>query len=228
MYPVSGEQDDFRVLAERFSLHYVNTPEDRKDLERLLNTESIKRPHIKTFEACEAGAHHLLLRHHISGQAVASVYVLPTPFQADSPPILHGKPLPVLIGRARSQGERSSVSEMSVPVLSSVISIQDWAPKDGWQVGLYLSLASHALARLLFHDYLLAELPIESFKKYRMRGLSFEYACDLPDAQEQSALFYIDLNLDLSASSPLYTMSQYVSNAIAPQLNMPELHEKEA
>jgi hypothetical protein len=228
MYPVSGEQDDFKVLAERFTLHYVNTSQDRLDLAALRGAESIKNSQVKKLEDCEAGAHHLLLRNQDSGKAVASVYVLGTPFGSDQSPILHGKPLPILIGRARAQGEPGNVSEMSVPVLSSVISLQDWAPKDSWQVGLYLSLASHALARLLFHDYLLAELPIESFKKYRMRGLSFEYACDLPEAKEHSALFYIDLNVELKPSCPLYTMSQHVSNVIAPQLNMPELQEKEA
>ncbi|MDX1452291.1 MAG: hypothetical protein R3183_07015 [Oleiphilaceae bacterium] len=224
MEMISGDLGPYERLAQQYDWVYANTHELKSVAYRLRSPQLTQN-----IDAHDAYAHHILLRHVRSGKTLAASRIiarqdvpsgnrLPLEYAMSSTfSPLPGSPVPAAV---------ASVSEMSKIHLDTELmrSLQE----DEDLIALALNLGAYALARLLFHDYLLVSLPIRQFKQFRAQGLKYEYAGELQYFDEQEATFYLDLSRDIPIQSPLHAWQQVISEQFAPYANMPILQEREA
>jgi len=248
--------DDF---AQHFNFVYANTHELRREAYQLrshayntshnysnnqrheptLNNTPVLPPK-STFEQAkldidpyDAHSHHLLLQNKDTHEFAACVRIIEAsaqqsnqclPFEQCQKDIwVSSTPIEKL--------SRHAFSEMSRLTISEAYLQQKGRYNDEAKITLGLCLAAYSLARLLFHDYMFAELSLKTFKKLRVAGLLFEQATDHmtdTNSQEQKSIFYINLETGINAANPVYELQQHILNEVAHQLNIPLVHHTDS
>ena len=224
LYPL----DDF---AQHFNFIYANTDALKRESYQLRsevtgadfsqNSSSQVRLDIDQYDA---HSHHILLQDKSSKRFVATTRIIEPPVNNPS------KLLPVeehnteniwISGVAIRTLPRRSYSEMSRLNISPNYLPNNEIHCSHEKIRLGLCLASYSLARLLFHQYMFANLTFVQFKKLRASGLLLEQTNELILGDDDSAIFYLNLESGINPTNPVYELQQLILNEIAHQLNKP-------
>ena len=73
-----------------------------------------------------------------------------------------------------------------------------------------------------------AELTVAQFKKLRASGLLLEQTNELIIGNDDSAIFYLNLESGINPTNPVYELQQHILNEIAHQLNNPVVRDSNA
>jgi hypothetical protein len=227
--------DDF---AQHFNFIYANTDELKResyqlrsqvtDADRTYNLSNQFRLDIDQYDA---HSHHILLQDKNTKRFVATARLIESPVNNAMKllPFEERNSENILIsGLAIRAIPRRSYSEMSRLHISPnyLSSIKINCSHD--EIRLGLCLASFSLARLLFHQYMFAELTVDQFKKLRAGGLLLEQTNELIIGHDESAVFYLNLEPGIKPTNPIYELQQHILNEIAHQLNNPIVKDSSA
>lgn len=192
----------------------------------------------------DAHSHHILMQHKPTGRYIASVRLIEPPetnpakllpIEQNGTEDLWAAKIPLSKLPRRSFSEISGLAvipdfrrregEQHQPFSFNDSSHVNPHSKDAFRefpkiaLGLYLSTFS--LARLLFHDYVFADLPVDLFKKLRSLGLLFEQATPDFNSRQSRAIYYLNLETGINTSHPVYELYQHILNEIVHQMNIP-------
>jgi len=229
MDAITSDHDLYERFVRNYAWQFAGSDAMRREAYDLRSLEARMRNPYSNIDPYDACAQHILLRHRPSGQSLAATRLL---VKSELP---KGMQLPVehvagakifLPGNAAEENSPVSLSEMGEIYLNQTL-IRDLDETESI-ISLGMCLAAYALARLLFHDYLLLVLPLDRFKHFRASGLKYEYASAMLDPERDEAVFYLDLNTEIRESTAIYRFSQQISDQLAPFVNLPVLQEQEA
>jgi N-acyl amino acid synthase of PEP-CTERM/exosortase system len=226
--------DDF---AQHFNFIYANTGSLKREAYQMRNPTADQmdglssNSSVGSIDQYDAYSHHLLLQHKDTKVFAASVRIIQpseNTSQQRLPIEQHCQTNIIAAGKRLSDLPKRSYSEMSRLRLNKHYLKMEGVFKDEDKLIQGLCLASLALTRILFHDYMFAELSVDLFKKLRSAGLSLEHASGLINNSEPKAIFYLDLGSDINSSSPIYELYQHILNEVAHQLNIPIIQDNDS
>jgi hypothetical protein len=219
--------DDF---AQHFNFIYAKTDELKGESYQLRSqvtgTDYSHSPRLG-IDKYDAHSHHILLQDKNTKRFVATARIIEPPVNNPM------KSLPVeecnaeniwVSGVDISTLPRRSYSEMSeLSISPNCLINSDHCSHEKIRLGL--CLASFSLARLLFHQYMFAKLTVDQFKKLRASGLLLEQTNELIIGNDESAVFYLNLESGIKPTNPVYELQQHILNEIAHQLNNPVVQD---
>jgi len=165
---------------------------------------------------------HLLLQNKASQQSIAAIRLTEAkaPNKPSQLPSKHYSRQQIWIGeRALAEQEDKAYSEISRLCLEPVANTE--------LISDIMYLGALSLARLLFHDFILMELPVFEFKRLRSLGLRLEQTRVCIEDQDR-ALFWVSTEQGINSESRLYDLYQHILGDIAYQMNQPELVSESA
>ena len=227
LYPI----DNF---AQHFNFIYANTDALKRESYQLRSHHdghSSSNQVRLDIDQYDAHSHHILLQEKSTKRFIATARIIEPP--ANNPRRL----LPVeehdadniwISGAAIRTLSRRSYSEMSRLNISPNYLSNGNVHCSHEKIRLGLCLASFSLARLLFHQYMFAKLTVDQFKKLRASGLLLEQTNELIIRNDDSAIFYLNLESGINPTNPSYELQQHILNEIAHQLNNPIVKDSNA
>jgi len=133
--------------------------------------------------------------------------------------------LAVAIDFQRRSTDQNPLSENLNPIEEQGFAIG--SHRDFPKITMGLCLASIALARQLFHEYLFAVMPPTLSNKLKGYGLVFDRVSHVFDRHGAKAVYRLHVEQGVQIVDSIYGMSDYISRQLAAQLHLlPDVNEQ--